>query len=464
MASAVCASPCHAPLIGQQTYKKGYTGVRSYSNVGDLNMKNHIFLLVAVVFLITGWQITRAQGSPDQIPEAVPLLDERGQDIINILLLGSDTFNSNNIGRTDMIVILSINHSAGTVSMLSLPRDLYVYIPDYRVYRINSAYARGVQINHPGGGAGMLSDTIRYNLGIEIDHYARVDFSRFRRIVNDLGGVDISVDCELEDWRLISPELDPNVEENWEIFTLPAGVYRMDGDLALWYARSRRTTSDFDRGRRHMALLRAIYRRIQSLNLIQQVADVYPQLLELVETDLTLDDVLSLIPMASSLDPTRIASYTLRPNVEVRSWLSPEGSSVLAPNREALRARLEQFYTPPTAQQTRSQRVTVEIINATGVREMAQVAADRLAWDGYLPRIIDAQAPYLRQTIIYDLSGQTRGNSLELLRTILRVDSAQVFTQPDPNRTADYRVILGGSYRTCNYNTATAMQPPTDGG
>lgn len=427
-------------------------------------MKRIAFYLVALVFLIGGWQMTQAQGNPDQIPEAAPPLDEGGQDIINILLLGSDTFNSNNSGRTDLIVIVSINRTAGTVSMLSLPRDLYVYIPDYRVYRINSAYARGLQTNYPGGGAGMLIETIRYNLGIEIDHYAWVDFSRFRRIVNDLGGVDISVDCALEDWRLKSPELDPNVEENWEIFTLPVGVYRMDGDLALWYARSRRTTSDFDRGRRHMALLRAIYRRIQSLNLIQQIADVYPQLLELVETDLTLDDILGLIPMASSLDPTRIASYTLRPNVEVRSWLSPEGSNVLAPNREALRARLEQFYTPPTAMQTRSQRVTVEIINATGVRELAQVAADRLAWDGYLSRIIDTQAPYLRQTIIYDLSGQTRGNSLELLRTILRVDSAQIYTQPDPNRTADYRVVLGGSYRTCNYNTASAMQPPTDGG
>jgi LCP family protein required for cell wall assembly len=445
-------------------YEKVYTGIRSYFNTGDLTMRRIEFYLVALVLLIGGWQTTRAQGSPDQIPEAAPLLDEGGQDIVNILLLGSDTFNSNNTGRTDMIVILSVNRTAGTVSMLSLPRDLYVYIPDYRVYRINSAFARGVQTNHPGGGAGLLIETIRYNLGIEIDHFARVDFSRFRRIVNDLGGVDISVDCGLEDWRLISPELDPNVEENWEIFTLPVGFYRMDGDLALWYARSRRTTSDFDRGRRHMALLRAIYRRIQSLNLIQQVADVYPQLLELVETDLTLDDILGLIPMASSLDPTRIASYTLRPNVEVRSWLSPEGSSVLAPNREALRARLEQFYTPPTAQQTRSQRITVEIINATGIRELAQVAADRLAWDGYLPRIIDAQAPYLRQTIIYNLSGQTRGNSLELLRTILRVDSAQMYTQPDPNRTADYRVVLGASYRTCNYNTASAMQPPMDGG
>jgi LCP family protein required for cell wall assembly len=431
--------------------------------MGDVSMKQIGFYLVAVVFLIAGWQTTQAQGNPDQIPEAAPLLDEGGQDIINILLLGSDTFNSNNLGRTDLIVIVSINRTAGTVSMLSVPRDLYVYIPDYRVYRINAAYARGVQTNHPGGGAGMLIETIRYNLGIEIDHYARVDFSRFRLIVNDLGGVDISVDCALEDWRLKSPELDPNVEENWEIFTLPVGVYRMDGDLALWYARSRRTTSDFDRGRRHMALLRAIYRRIQSLNLLQQIADVYPQLLEVVETDMTLNDLLSFIPITASLDPTRIASYTLRPNVEVRSWLSPEGSNVLAPNREALRARLEQFYRPPTAQQTRSQRVAVEIINATGVRDLAQVAADRLAWDGYLPRIIDAQAPYLRQTIIYDLSGQTRGNSLELLRTILRVDPAQIYTQPDPNRTADYRVVLGGSYRTCNYNTASATQPPTDG-
>ncbi|MDZ4765767.1 MAG: LCP family protein [Chloroflexota bacterium] len=418
------------------------------------------FALSALMF---GASPTRAQDSyPDAIPEAVALLDEGDYDITNYLLLGSDTFNTRNIGRTDVIVILSINRTAGTVAMLSLPRDLYVYIPDDRIYRINTAFAYGVQSEHPDGGIGALRDTIRYNLGIEIDHYARVDFTRFRQIVDDLGGVNIAVDCIIEDWRLIEPTLDPSVEENWAQFRLGVGVHEMDGDLALWYARSRRTTSDFDRGRRHQQLLRALWRRIQSLNLVQQVADVYPQLLEIVETDIGIDEMLSLVPLAASLDPQRIASYTLRPNVEVYSWSSPEGSSVLAINWEALRARLEQFYTPPTALQTREQRPTVEIINATGYSDLAQVAAERLAWDGFIPIIGDAAAITTSNTVIYDLAARSRDSSRGLLQRILRVDDANVVVDPNPNRAADYRVVLGGSYGTCNYNTALPA-PPTDG-
>jgi LCP family protein required for cell wall assembly len=416
-------------------------------------------LLLLLIALTT--QPAAAQDDPDVQPEPVALVDENGYDIRNYLLLGSDTFNTNNIGRTDVIVILSVNMTAGTVSMLSLPRDLYVYIPNYRVYRINAAFSQGVQQEYPDGGAGMMAEVIRYNLGIEIDHYARVDFTRFQQIVDDLGGVDISVDCIIEDWRLKSPELDPNVEDNWEMFNLPVGVHRMDGGLALWYARSRRTTSDFDRGRRHQALLRALWRRIHTLNLVEQVADVYPQLLELVETDMTLDDMLALLPVASALDPSRIASYTLRMDIEVRSWLSPEGSNVLAINHDALRARLEQFYTPPTALQTREQHPTVEIINATGFTDLAQVAADRLAWDGFAPRILEASSPYLSDTLIYDQTGGAKNSSLGLLQAILRVDDGHISVHPDPNRTADYRVVLGGNYRTCNYNTA-APAPPTD--
>ena len=155
--------------------------------------------------------------------------------------------------------------------------------------------------------------TIRYNLGIQIDHYARVDFSDFKNIVDALGGVEISVDCAIQDWRLKEPDLDQTVEENWQKFTLPVGVYQMDGDLALWYARSRKTSSDFDRGRRHQALLRALLARIRNLNLVSQLSDIWPQVMETVQTDVGLDEMIDLAPLALSLDPSRIASYTFRP-------------------------------------------------------------------------------------------------------------------------------------------------------
>src|SRR5690606_2262066 len=139
-----------------------------------------------------------------------------------------DTTNPDNSGRTDVLTIVSVNRTAGTVSMLSIPRDLYVYIPDHQVARINTAFGWGETNLGEGEGAQLLIDTIRYNLGLEIDYYARVDFNGFHQIVDDLGGVEVAVDCAIQDWRLREPGLDPTVEDNWEMFTLPVGVHLMD--------------------------------------------------------------------------------------------------------------------------------------------------------------------------------------------------------------------------------------------
>jgi polyisoprenyl-teichoic acid--peptidoglycan teichoic acid transferase len=411
-----------------------------------------LFITFISVFPLRAQETSLTISDPDAMPDPMPMLDNAGYDIENFLLLGSDTTNPVNAGRTDVMVIVSVNRSAGTVSMLSIPRDLYVYIPGHRVYRINSAYGYG---EHDGtGGFQLLSDTIRYNLGIKIDHYARVDFSDFKDIIDALGGVEISVDCAIQDWRLKEPDLAQSVADNWQMFTLPVGVYQMDGDLALWYARSRRTSSDFDRGRRHQALLRALWGRIRSLNLVSQLADIWPQAIETVQTDIGLDDMLNLVPMALSLDPSRIASYTFRPNVETKSWLSPEGSDVLVPQRSAIRTLEQQLIEPPTEHQLVRENSRVEIVNASGTQSFGQVAADRLAWEGFVPQISTETPAYQAKTMIYDFTGQSKGSSLATLEAALRINNSNVVVTPDPNRAADFRVVLGGSYSSCTYNVA----------
>lgn len=393
----------------------------------------------------------------DNIPEPAAPISYGDHDVLNILLIGADTTNPNNSGRTDVLLLISINRTAGTVAMLSLPRDLYVYIPGYRMQRINTAYGYGESNGVEGGGPRLLIETIRYNLGIPIDYYARVDFNGFRRIVDDLGGIDIAVDCAIQDWRLSDPNLDPSLEESWELFTLPVGLHRMDGDLALWYARSRRTSSDFDRGRRHQALMRALWQRIRAVGILDQITDVWPQVLEQVHTDIPLETLISLVPLALSLDSSRIASYTFRPNVEVRSWRSPEGSSVQVPNLDAIAALLAQMAIPPTESQLVQEGARIEIVNATGIRGMDRVAADRLSWEGFVPTIGAPASSYQEYTRIYDYTGQTKGSSLAALMSILRVGESGVIREPDPNRTVDFRVILGGSYYACTHS----VQPPS---
>lgn len=388
--------------------------------------------------------------SPDEAPAAMPMIEE-ADDLTIVLLMGADTEVQHNNGRTDVIMLAAINAHAGTISFLSIPRDLYVLLPDNSIGRINTAYGIGA-LQQPGTGPDALIETIRYNLGLTVDYWARVDFADFREIIDDLGGIEMAVDCAIRDWRLIEPALDPAIEENWEQFTLPVGIHTMDGHLALWYARSRRTSSDFDRGRRQQALLQGLWQRIRSLGLETQLQDVWPQLLNLVDTNMPLNAVLELLPTALALQPGQIAHMVLQNGREVRSWQSPQGSSVLAPNREALRATLEQFVTPPTANQLRADPVTVEIVNASGVRSMDRVAAWRLSWEGIAATVAPPAARATAYTQLIDLSGQTKASPAQLVMRALNLRAEALNVEPDPARTSDFRLIIGQDYFPCTYN------------
>ncbi|MDK3161593.1 LCP family protein [Kamptonema cortianum] len=422
---------------------------------------SRLLTLLILLLLLSPTAVQSQDVNPDEIPPPVDLVSEGEWDIVNILLMGSDTTNPRNSGRTDALMLISVNPTAGSVSMLSIPRDLYVYIPGYRVYRINTALGYGEQTLREGRGIELLLETIRYNLGVEVDFWARVDFNGFRQIVDDLGGIEIAVDCAIQDWRLIDPSLDPQMEESWEMFTLPVGMHTMNGDLALWYARSRRTSSDLDRGRRQQALVRAIWRRIAALNLFEQVRDFYPQLLDIVDTNMSVEDALRFMPLVSGIDPSRMSSYTMQSGREFRSWRSPEGSSVLAPLREGIAALIADIYRPPTESQIVRESSSIEVVNATGLRGMDRVAADRLSWEGFNPSVGPAAPRYQNYTVIYDYTGQAKGSSLARLQSILRVGDDSVIVQPDPQREFDFRVILGGSYYSCTHAVAPP-QPPTE--
>ena len=94
---------------------------------------------------------------PTAIPTQVPTVDRRGQDILNILLLGNDgEITDDGSLRTDTMIILSVNRSAGTIAMLSLPRDLYVYMPGWTMQRLNVAYVHGESSGWTDGGFGLM--------------------------------------------------------------------------------------------------------------------------------------------------------------------------------------------------------------------------------------------------------------------------------------------------------------------
>jgi LCP family protein required for cell wall assembly len=179
---------------------------------------------------------------------------------MNIILLGTDSEVEPNDPsyRTDTMIIVSINRTTGTIAMLPLERDLFVFIPGWTMQRLNLAYQRGESVGWTDGGFGLLRQTILYNFGIPIHYYALANFEGFQTVIDTLGGVDIAVDCSIQDYRFEG--WDAWNEPIYRLYTLPVGLHHLDSDMALWYARSRRNSDAFDRGRRQMQLLVAIWR------------------------------------------------------------------------------------------------------------------------------------------------------------------------------------------------------------
>lgn len=419
-------------------------------------MKQLLPLVLSLVTLLI-FALSARVNSQDNaaIPEAVPLVDEGEYDIVNFLLIGSATYDSpNNPGLTDTLILVSVNRTAGTASLVSIPRDLYVYIPGWRMHKINTAYFYAETNGIEGGGIKLLTETVRYNLGIEVDFYARVDFNGFMQIIDALGGVDISVDCAIQDWRLIEPGLDPRVEENWAMFTLPMGVHHMNGDLALWYVRSRRSSNELDRGRRQQDVIRALWRHIRAQGLLDQVPSVWGQVTQIVDTDIMLPDIAGMIPLALTMDTSRIQSYRFRDGIEIVAGESEEGSFIFWPQRDAIIELGRQIVQPPTERQLVQEQAVIEIVNASGISDLDRVAADRIAAEGFVPRIADGVLPEQDATLIYDYTGQTKGSSIEVLQAALHLDIDSIVYEPNPNRTVDFRIVVGRSYsrNSCTYN------------
>ncbi len=371
-------------------------------------------------------------------------------DILNILLIGtdSDVDPSDPSFRTDSMVIVSINRTANTVAMLSVPRDLYVYIPSLGMERINSAFQWGQAVGwKPGGGFGLLQQTILYNLGIPVHYYARVSFDGFKQIVDTLNGIDVSVDCSVSDLRFQGQYNDQKTPV-YSPFTLDVGYYHMNGSLALWYARMRHQSSDFDRNRRQQQVLRAIWRAGRDQGLISKAPELWGQLTSVVDTNLKLPDVIGLIPIALNLKPADIANYYMIKGKETKHWQAPSGD-VQLPDPEGFFRTINDFYTPPTTNRLGREIGLIEVVNGTPFKDWDKVAADRLAWEGF-----DAQAKGAAEstakTVIYDYTGSAKPGALAIMTKALNVRSEQVIKQPDPNRTADFRVVLGGDYNSCS--------------
>jgi LCP family protein required for cell wall assembly len=248
--------------------------------------------------------------SPNHPPPVPEIELSPGTEVV--VLLGTD-IESPNTGRTDTIIVAFTNAQKGTVSLLSIPRDLWVYQPGEGMDRINSAFYNG--------GADLLFQTLEYNLGIRPHHWALAHLDDLILFINDLGGIDVPVSTPLPD----------------DCGGIPTGVVHMDGHTALCYVRSRFSTSDFDRSRRQQEVLRVIFHQFFSLDVIPQLPKWYDTYSQSIQTDLSLLDLLSYVPFVLKIKEHDQVYHFQIDLEDVFPWVIPEtGASVLLPDRDKI--------------------------------------------------------------------------------------------------------------------------------
>lgn len=228
-------------------------------------------------------------------------------------VMGSDHLPHRDTVNTDAFALVFVGFQE--VSVISLPRDLYLFLPGWGMTRVNAAW--GI------GGEQAVRDMVAYNFAVDIDHFVLVDMAGFVTFVDWLGGIEVVVEESVYDRC-----------GDYFVNYLP-GEYHMDGFEALCYARARKHTSDFDRIRRQADIIDGIFRAglERLVNLPADTAtNIYRQFEHLVSTDMDVIEIAEAAVHATlSLRPEDVRYYRLVPPLVTR-WTKPEtGAYLLLP-------------------------------------------------------------------------------------------------------------------------------------
>ncbi|HEY3291343.1 MAG TPA: LCP family protein [Anaerolineae bacterium] len=240
------------------------------------------------------------------VPVALPK-PWNGKQRVNVLVTGIDQREGEkDPGRTDTMMVLTIDPPTLQAGILSIPRDLWVPIPGYENGRINTANFLGDAYAYPGGGPELARKTVEQTLGIPINFYVRINFSAFEEFVDQIGGITVDVPLDIYD-----PEY-PTSDYRTEVFSITKGIHNMDGATALKFARTRHSlvNGDFDRARDQQLVILAVKDKVTDPGVLLSILSKAPALIAKfnasVKTDLSFDQMQQLAALAQKVDRKNI--------------------------------------------------------------------------------------------------------------------------------------------------------------
>ncbi len=389
---------------------------------------------------------------------------------VNFLLAGDSVGDPNHQGAqlTDSMIILSLNVKTRTAFLLSIPRDLWIYIPGLSSYqKINAAndVTNFSASGYPNGGMGELEQVIQTQLGIPIDYYGLINYTAFSDAVNSVGGVTINIQ---------SP--DPRgLYDPYTNIKLPNGPVTLNGQQALNLARARGDgpgaygfpQSDFDRTAHQRQLLTAVAEKALSLGFLSnpaKISNLFNAFGNNLQTDLSLQNVLRLIQLAKNINPNSIQSYAFsygstnnHPKPILTGYLDPSsGQDALIPtlgvgNYSALTSYYKQLTSNnPLIQES----APIVILNASNQVGLAAKEAAVLRKQGYnIETIANASTTYPTSMIVNGSNGQEPQTLNALTKTfssqatITSTVSYSGESAEAGNYFASFVIILGNNFK-----------------
>ncbi len=345
---------------------------------------------------------------------------------INILLLGMGGEGHDGPFLTDTMILASLDPRANKFALMSIPRDLLAPISGFGWRKINSASAFG-ELRNPGEGGDLARRVVSKVLALPIPYYLRIDFDAFKKAVDDVGGIKIYIDQSFTD-----PLYPDDNSYGYSPVSFESGWQMMDGETALKYVRSRHAPgiegSDFARSRRQQKVLEALKEKIISLNFLvspKNINNLLENFQDHVKTNLNLWELLRLVKLAKGIDSSKIINKVL--DIGPGGPLKEEtidGAYILEPragNFSEIQDIANNIFNldlvKELKEKSRSEEARIEIRNGTNWEGLASNAAWMLRGLGYeITKIGNAPNRDYERTVIYDLSGGTKPNTLAVLK------------------------------------------------
>lgn len=274
----------------------GYFFGNKSNTIEVQNESNSFWQKVANIFNFASEPI-----DPDYI---MPVEEPDRFDMLVLGLRGENDPDAKDGGAllTDTIMVLSYDKTTKKSSLISIPRDLYIQVDKNKKDKINVAYEYGYY--HKNDGLNYVKEQISKITGVYIDKAVVLDFSSFEKIIDQVDGIDIVLKNPFEE------------KQQWGYeFSLPAGPNHLDGKNALYYARSRFSSNDFDRSRRQQEVLFALKDKLTNLNFWSdplKTVSILNSIRSNIKTDVNIWNTKELIDLAKEVDSSgKIKKYIM---------------------------------------------------------------------------------------------------------------------------------------------------------